>query len=132
MPKNTASALTKSYFNSKVVRLKGRKEDWRLYYTIDFNSKVVRLKVFTQRYAQISQLLFQFQSGTIKSVQTYTETSHCKPFQFQSGTIKSGFYSLLPYRVSLLFQFQSGTIKSPANTTYILDVQLISIPKWYD
>ncbi len=56
---------------------------------IHFNSNLVRLKDNTELYTFISLYVFQFQSGTIKSISKFSPVIYSLIFQFQSGTIKS-------------------------------------------
>ncbi len=55
-------------FNSKMVRLKGKEEFIEAVYNLSFNSKMVRLKATGTKTAFVSETMFQFQNGTIKSV----------------------------------------------------------------
>ena len=63
--------------------------------------------------ACVIQLMFQFHSGSIKSAGAGHSRAFCQRFQFHSGSIKS----VLPVRCKLmwsLFQFHSGSIKRRA------------------
>ena len=56
-----------------------------------FNSKLVRLKVLDEPYPKcLISLMFQFQTGSIKSSQeTEDYLNQLDEFQFQTGSIKS-------------------------------------------
>ena len=53
-----------------------------------FNSKLVRLEVKTLL-ATAYRLWFQFQTGSIRSLQRLTEKTNAYLFQFQTGSIRS-------------------------------------------
>ena len=106
----TVSLRTKSYFNSNMVRLRvGLLNDiipWKCKISIptwyDWEK--------TLTYAPLLDSLFQFQHGTIESVQFSLRVSDIFVFQFQHGTIESTdrHSSYIPFRI---FQFQHGTIE---------------------
>ena len=72
---------------------------------------MVRLKVENENPSFDHETVFQFQYGSIKSLEMMHEQNELNLFQFQYGSIKS---NVKPWiKTSLhLFQFQYGSIKS--------------------
>ncbi len=109
-----------------------------------FNSKLVRLKVAFHLRPHLRMPLFQFQTGSIKSLQNSECLAVEERFQFQTGSIKrlivtdetprSCFNSkLVRLKVfnltlyvfdSFLFQFQTGSIKSNDDGE-VIDTKLV-------
>ena len=105
-------------FNSKLVRLKafsGR--GLRGNSQACFNSKLVRLKVsYPVQDTQRLRAVFQFQTGSIKSLRGSTSSSATKSFNSKLVRLKGHCIGSCPARVQK-FQFQTGSIKrrvSPA------------------
>ena len=85
-----------------------------------FNSKLVRLKGTFRGIYDLSRRMFQFQTGSIKSLSGFAKKRFCGTFQFQTGSIKSR-RKPNPSAFVPVFQFQTGSIKSlspiPESTT---------------
>ena len=96
-----------------------------------FNSKLVRLKDYQIKTEFMPVLLFQFQTGAIKSWQSQPGTPSYEGFQFQTGAIKS---ANAPRGVGgwVSFQFQTGAIKSKICSQVLADFITVSIPNWCD
>ena len=56
---------------------------------ISFNSILVRLKGFTTATAGARVFLFQFHTGSIKSLRNRFKHANTRKFQFHTGSIKS-------------------------------------------
>ena len=116
-----------------MVRLKGRGLSIKTNSTKYFNSKVVRLKAIASIHHKAICLVFQFQSGAVKSKRHWSVDCHFHLFQFQSGAVKSlyngntkpsfkdfnskvvrlkVFKTFILIVTYLQFQFQSGAVKS--------------------
>ena len=116
-----------------------------------FNSTMVRLKGRTCGFHDSKGVQFQFHYGTIKRVPRAPTIScvayfnstmvrlkgvhpshspHLRIFQFHYGTIKRRFREKRCCR-NVKFQFHYGTIKRVSSETFV-SVILISIPLWYD
>ena len=63
---------------------------------VSFNSIVVRLKVLDEHLDEAGGYVFQFHSGSIKSIQSRGVCERGKLFQFHSGSIKSPNHSHNP------------------------------------
>ena len=101
------------YFNSSMVRLRVKSKLALESAYSNFNSSMVRLRGEREDTELEISITFQFQYGTIKSLEGVLFGGSANKFQFQYGTIKSQI--LLPYLVLCFpFQFQYGTIKSMA------------------
>jgi len=71
-----------------MVRLKAKQVVCLRPYFKNFNSNMVRLKVWRSQHMQHMLDQFQFQYGSIKSVQYEQEMNDKLLFQFQYGSIK--------------------------------------------
>ena len=83
-----STALILKGFNSNLVRLKvcWKKSERKL--LTSFNSNLVRLKDDVSFFIFTFVLMFQFQSGAIKSILFAVKRNSTFSFQFQSGAIK--------------------------------------------
>ena len=70
---------------------------------------MVRLKAIEEE-LELSEYEFQFQYGTIKSVQF--ESISPEVFNFNSSMVRLKAYSITEAQAEAVFQFQYGTIKS--------------------
>jgi len=125
--------MTFMRFNSKLVRLK---RCWRcrrgLTLLLRFNSKLVRLKLIRWYVDQVDQMVFQFQTGSIKT-RTMSRLQACmSTFQFQTGSIKTATESKVVVGGVGQFQFQTGSIKTRRGADVQLEFIKVSIPNWFD
>ena len=82
--------LQSKSFNSKLVRLKAAAPVLLGLGLVGFNSKLVRLKGTAAAFVYKDKMdRFQFQTGSIKSTDSWTIADKLGMFQFQTGSIKS-------------------------------------------
>ncbi len=82
----------KFYFNSSMVRLKGRMVSFASRHWRHFNSSMVRLKASVHR-DKTASLIFQFQYGAIEGSNPEIEKVSVVLFQFQYGAIEGRYRS---------------------------------------
>ena len=76
-----------------------------------FNSIKVRLRQYAKNLEYVSQTLFQFHKGSIKTIDFRRAKSELAKFQFHKGSIKTVKNSqFLP--LVFAFQFHKGSIKT--------------------
>ena len=71
-----------------MVRLKESAKTRHQFTFFRFNSKMVRLKELGIGLGLYPIIMFQFQNGAIKSLESVSESDLAKTFQFQNGAIK--------------------------------------------
>ncbi len=71
---------------------------------------MVRLKGRPETTCGSADTKFQFQNGSIKSINLNFSLKQCQLFQFQNGSIKRAGYKVCAECASK-FQFQNGSIK---------------------
>ncbi len=79
----------------------------------DFNSKTVQLKEIFELEKQLMQSPFQFQNGSIKSINFFNSNKLYK--KFNSKTVQLKGYTYFVDLSRCIFQFQNGSIKSNNN-----------------
>ena len=125
-------SVTRSCFNSKLVRLKDDKLVEQEATETGFNSKLVRLKGEAQQAFRPDTISFQFQTGAIKSVDS-EDILYIRRMSFNSKLVRLKVkYKVRSHMDVDMFQFQTGAIKSAMNFVNVIDDFEVSIPNWCD
>ena len=96
-----------------------------------FNTTLVQLKADRIDEICVALPVFQYHTGSIKSLDEEGLVCGRALFQYHTGSIKSSYISY-EYAVGIEFQYHTGSIKRCASNVICPNCSIVSIPHWFN